>query len=191
MQVGRDGRSCKQRSIPHGPEGPAHAKACTDGRQSANEQRSSVHLQRCASAPPLALLQALVWSHMPGRRTPHRAARSGGPCPCTCTNRLRSARLAWACLSARQSARMADDRRLQRACPRTVACQNTAAAPSGRCGRPCTCKACTNSLCSVRPARNGRLQPAYRPCSSPPLHRVARVERGPSCDDLTVVNAVW
>ena len=55
--IGRDGRSCKHRSIPHGPEGPAHAKACTDGRQSANEQRSSVPLQRSASAPPLALLQ--------------------------------------------------------------------------------------------------------------------------------------
>ena len=66
--IGRDGSRCKQRSIPHGPEGPAHAKACTDGRQSANEQRSSVHLQRSASAPPLALLQALAWSHMPGRR---------------------------------------------------------------------------------------------------------------------------
>ena len=51
--IGRDGRSCKQRSIPHGPEGPAHAKACTDGWESANEQRSSVHVH----APPLALLQ--------------------------------------------------------------------------------------------------------------------------------------
>ena len=169
-------------------------RALTGGKARTNSGRQPI-LQRCASAPPLALLQRarmVAYARtpdMPGRRTPHRAARSGGPCPCTCTNRLRSARLA--CLSARQSARMADDRRLQRACPRTVACQNTAAAPSGRCGRPCTCKACTNSLCSVRPARNGRLQPAYRPCSSPPLHRVARVERGPSCDDLTVVNAVW
>lgn len=51
--IGRDGSRCKQRSIPHGPEGPAHAKACTDGWQSANEQRSSVHVH----APPLALLQ--------------------------------------------------------------------------------------------------------------------------------------
>jgi len=34
-----------------------------------------------------------------------------------------------ACLSARQSARMAHDGRLQRACPRMVACQNAAAAP--------------------------------------------------------------
>ena len=164
-------------------------RALTGGKARTNSGRQSI----CSGAPALRLWRccsALAWSHMPGRRTPHRAARSGGPCPCTCTNRLRSARLAWACLSARQSARMADDRRLQRACPRTVACQNTAAAPSGRCGSPCTCKACTNSLCSVRPARNGRLQPAYRPCSSPPLHRVARVERGPSCD-LTVVNAVW
>ena len=155
-------------------------RALTGGKARTNSDRQSMctlRLWRCCSA--------LAWSHMPGRRTPHRAARSGGPCPCTCTNRLRSTRL-----SARQSARMAHDGRLQ-APARTWWHARTQQQHRARCGRPCPCKACTNSLCSVRPARNGRLQPAYRPCSSPPLHRVARVERGPSCDDLTVVNAVW
>jgi len=162
-------------------------RALTGGKARTNSGCQSI----CSGAPALRLWRccsALAWSHMPGRRTPHRAVRSGGPCPCTCTNRLRSARLAWHACRPVSPHGMAHDGRLQRACPRMVVCQNAAAAPSARCGRPCPCKACTNSLCSVRPARNGRLQPAYRPCSSPPLHRVARVER-PSCD-LTVVNAV-
>ena len=83
-------------------------RALTGGKARTNSDRQSMctlRLWRCCSA--------LAWSHMPGRRTPHRAARSGGPCPCTCTNRLRSTRLA--CLSARQSARMAHDGRLQHA----------------------------------------------------------------------------
>ena len=199
--IGRDGSRCKQRSIPHGPEGPAHAKACTDGWQSANEQRSSVHVH----APPLALLQRArmvayartpdaapcgavrraLSMHVLGTVAQRSPGLPVGPHP------LHSPRLRrLACLSARQSARMAHDGRLQ-APARTWWHARTQQQHRARCGRPCPCKACTNSLCSVRPARNGRLQPAYRPCSSPPLHRVARVERGPSCDDLTVVNAVW
>jgi hypothetical protein len=171
--------------------------------QSANEQRSSVHLQRSASPPPLALLQRArmvayartpdaapcgavrraLSMHVLGTVAQRSPGLPVGPHP------LHSPRLRrLACLSARQSARMAHDGRLQ-APARTWWHARTQQQHRARCGRPCPCKACTNSLCSVRPARNGRLQPAYRPCSSPPLHRVARVERGPSCD-LTVVNAV-
>ena len=100
--IGRDGSRCKQRSIPHGPEGPAHAKACTDGWQSANEQRSSIHLQRCASAPPLALLQ---------RARMVAYARTQDAAKCRAVRKALSmhvhqplAQRSPACLSARQSA---------------------------------------------------------------------------------------
>lgn len=70
--IGRDGSRCKQRSIPHGPEGPAHAKACTDGWQSANEQRSSAHFaavrQRSASGVAAARSHGRICPDA-GRRT--------------------------------------------------------------------------------------------------------------------------
>jgi hypothetical protein len=72
--IGRDGRSCKQRSIPHGPEGPAHAKACTDGRQSANEQRSSAHFaavrQRSASGVAAARSHGRICPDAGRRKAP-------------------------------------------------------------------------------------------------------------------------
>jgi hypothetical protein len=157
--------------------------------QSANEQRSSVHLQRSASPPPLALLQRarmVAYARTPdaGRRTVPRGPE--GPvharAPTVC------AALAWPGPACRPVSPHGLTGRPSWAIVRTGGwpMMDGCNAPArtwwhartqqqhrARCGRPCPCKACTNSVCSVRPARNGRLQPAYRPCSSPPLQQPA------------------
>jgi hypothetical protein len=92
--IGRDGMAAAASSAPHRTSPRVlhmQKRALTGGKARTNSGRQSI----CSGAPALRLWRccsALAWSHMPGRRTLQSAARSGGPCPCTCTNRLRSAR---------------------------------------------------------------------------------------------------